>query len=555
MQHDDTTTAPGATTIAPRGSVHSLLTEAEAARDGGPSSENLARGLAAAETAWETLELLAETGPERRRAGLLLLHFRYRTGALSSTVDLGLALLPALRASGPREELIDTLRTVALCAVDAHRFDVALTAAEEAHREAQQLGEPGRLSLATNTLGCFFERTGDPWQAERLLREAIDIARPLPEWRPLFAGLNNLSAVLIGAHYMLRDAVPLDQAREPLDQARAPAEEALVRARTLADPFTRVFVQGNLGEVLVLLGEATEARHHLDEALADALRYGFEAQVPRVGCSMGELALLEERPDEAWQTLNALLDQPALAQQPSTRLRVHHALWRTARALNRPVDSLVHLEAYLHLERQRAVTQLRAQSQLFVTRVEAEHARLQARQHSERADALEADARRDPLTRLANRRELDRRWPELLQHAQVGGTPLGVAMVDVDRFKSVNDRLGHGLGDRVLVTLAQLMRAATRGADLVTRVGGEEFLLLLPDTPPERALEVCERLRERVESHDWAALAPGSTPPLAVTVSIGLSSTPPFDARRVTRRADEALYAAKAAGRNRVVVG
>ncbi len=546
-----------APTDAALGSVTQLLAEAEAMQQDGANAEQLARGLAAAQAAWDTLQLLAtpEQGPDWRRAGLLLLQFSYRSGALAATVDLGLQLLPELRQRGPREALIDTLRMVALCAADSHRFDVALATAEEAHREAQQLGDPGRLSLATNTLGCFFDRTGDPWQAERLLREAIDIARPLPGWRPLFAGLNNLAAVLIGAHHMLRDAVPVAQAQEPLHRALPSVEEALLRARGLSDPFTQVLVQGNLGEVLVLLGQADGARRHLNEAQAVTVRHGFEAQLPRIGCSLGELALLEGRPEQAWQDLSALLGQPGLDQRPATRLRLHHALWRTARALQRPADALQHLEAYLHLERQRAVTQLRAQSQLFVTRVEAEHARLQARQQAARADALEIDLRRDALTRLSNRHELDRRWPELLQHAQVGGMPLAVAMLDVDRFKPINDRLGHGLGDRVLVALAQLMRQATRAADLVARVGGEEFLLLLPDTPPERAFEVCERLRQRVEAHDWAAMAPGVVPPLAVTVSIGLASTPPFDARRVTQRADEALYVAKAEGRNRVVVG
>ncbi len=539
----------------PLGSVASLLAEAEAARNAGPAAEHLARGLAAAQAAWDTLQLLSEPGPEQRRAGLLLMHFLYRSGRLSACVDLGQELLPLVRANGPREDLIDTLRTVAMCAVDTHRFTTALPIAEEAYREAQQLGDRGRMSLTTNTLGCFFERTGDPWQAERLLREAIDMARPLPEWRPLFAGLNNLTAVLIGAHYLLRDAVPLAEAQESLRQALPPVQEALLRARKLDDPFTKVFVQGNLGEVLVLLGEADAARAELDEALADAQRYGLQAQVPRIGCSIGELQLLQGQAEQAWQTLNDQLQQPALTQQPSTQLRLHHALWRTARARDQPAQALQHLEAYLLLERQRAVTQLRAQSQLFVTRVEAEHARLQAQQQLARADALEADVLRDPLTRLGNRRELERRWPELRQHAQVGGTPLGVAMLDVDRFKAVNDRLGHGLGDRVLVTLAQVMRQATRGADLVARIGGEEFLLLLPDTPPARALEVCERLRQRVEAHDWAALAPEAVPPLAITVSIGLASTPTFDALRLTQRADEALYAAKAAGRNRVVVG
>jgi diguanylate cyclase (GGDEF)-like protein len=83
----------------------------------------------------------------------------------------------------------------------------------------------------------------------------------------------------------------------------------------------------------------------------------------------------------------------------------------------------------------------------------------------------------------------------------------------------------------------------------VARIGGEEFLLVLPEAPAERALEVCERLRQRVEAYDWATIAPG----LAVTLSIGLTGAPPYDAQVLTARADSALYRAKAEGRNRVV--
>jgi len=234
-----------------------------------------------------------------------------------------------------------------------------------------------------------------------------------------------------------------------------------------------------------------------------------------------------------------------------TRLRLHHALWRAESALQRPAAALSHLEQYLKLERQRAVTQLQSQSRLFVTRLEAEQARLEARRQGERADTLEVDVRHDPLTGLGNRREVAHRWPEMLRHAQASDSPLSVAMVDLDMFKQVNDRHGHALGDRVLVALAQLLRAATRSADLVARVGGEEFLLLLPDTPPQRALEVCERLRQRVASYAWSNLAQD----LTVTLSIGVASTPPLDAAALTRRADEALFRAKAQGRDRVVAG
>jgi diguanylate cyclase (GGDEF)-like protein len=527
-----------------------LLDRAQAARDGAAQGEQLAQALAAAQAAWHASAAPGTDVAQRLRAGLLRAHFLHRSGAIGAGVDAGLEVLPLLRERGTSVELVELLRQVALCAVDTHRFDVALPCAQEACREAQALGDPGLESLAVNTLGCFFERTGDPWQAERLLREAIDAARPVAHWRPLFAGLNNLAAVLIGAFHLLRDTVAAEEARAPLRRAVPVLEEALALAATLPDPYGRVFVAGNLGEVLVHLAEPDRAAPLLDEALALARRCGFEAQVPRIGCSLGELALLRGQPDQALQRLQHALQAAPGSDQPSTRLRLHHALWRTARALGRTELALQHLELYMQLERERAVVQLRAQSELFVTRMEVEQARQQASRESARAAEFEASSRRDPLTGLANRRELARRWPELLRHASAAALPLAVAMVDADRFKAINDTHGHAVGDRVLVALAQLMRATTRAGDLVVRTGGEEFLLVLPDTPPERALEVCERLRSRVAAHDWAALAPG----LAVTLSIGLAGSPPLDSTLLTQRADAALYRAKQAGRDRVEV-
>lgn len=106
----------------------------------------------------------------------------------------------------------------------------------------------------------------------------------------------------------------------------------------------------------------------------------------------------------------------------------------------------------------------------------------------------------------------------------------------------------HAVGDRVLAALAQMLRENTRGSDLVARIGGEEFLLVLPDAPPADALEVCERLRARVAMHDWGQLAPG----LTVTPSLGLAHAPGYAAQRLFERADAAMYRAKNLGRNRV---
>jgi len=512
-------------------SVDALLARAEAARDQGA----LADGLDAARQA--LAEAAPDDGERRRRAGLLLVHFQYRSGALGGLVDTALEILPLLRAGSPPAELFDLLRQVALAGCEVGRFDAALACAKEAHALSLQIGERGRQALAINAIACCFERMGDPWQAERLMRDALELARQQGESHPTFVSLNNLSAVLIGMYHLLSDTAPPAEAREALQRGEPFAREALAMLDDSGDAFLRVFLRGNLGELLLHLGQFDEARTLLESALALSQQIGSDAQSWRIGCSLGELALLEGHAEQAWQTLQAVHDASAGADVRMTHLRLHHALWRAGRALQRPEDALRHLEQYLALERQRSVRQLRAQSELMVTRAEAEQ--------------VQIEARRDQLTRLGNRREVALRWPHLLSSARQAAAPLAVAMLDLDAFKQINDRFGHPVGDAVLVALAGILRDNTRSADLVARVGGEEFLLVLPDATGERGLEVCERLRQRVALHGWDAVAPG----LAVTLSIGLTSAPPYDADALTARADAALYRAKTEGRNRVVQG
>ena len=315
------------------------------------------------------------------------------------------------------------------------------------------------------------------------------------------------------------------------------------------DPFHRVFTLGNLGEILVNLGQTDEADTALVQAHDEAVRGGFDAQRWRIAVARGEWELLQGRPQAAWDVLDSALQKSTASNVRMTHLRLRHTLWRAGRALGRHADALAHLQAYLQLERLRTVTQQRAQSELFVTRLEAEQMRDGAHRPRILTRELQADVHRDPLTGLGNRRELERRWPEMVAQAADNDTPLAMAMLDLDGFKQVNDARGHAVGDRVLVGLAGLLRAHTRAADLVARMGGEEFLLVLPDTTPEQALEVCERLREQVAAHDWSALSPG----LHVTVSAGLACSPPGERDTLIETADAALYRAKSAGRNRVV--
>jgi len=170
-----------------------------------------------------------------------------------------------------------------------------------------------------------------------------------------------------------------------------------------------------------------------------------------------------------------------------------------------------------------------------------------------RSRKLHRMAMTDPLTGIANRRHIEELAQRALAHARANGEPLCVLVLDVDHFKSVNDAFGHAVGDQVLVRVAQACKQALRRFDMMGRLGGEEFLVVLPDTTLEVALQIAERLRRRVESLPMGNLAPG----LRITASVGaaLGDHEADDMAELVRRADNAMYRAKDAGRNRVEVG
>ena len=160
---------------------------------------------------------------------------------------------------------------------------------------------------------------------------------------------------------------------------------------------------------------------------------------------------------------------------------------------------------------------------------------------------------RDDLTGLQNRRSILALLTEERARFARGGLAFGVAILDIDHFKRVNDRLGHAMGDDVLRAFAKVVAGRLRSTDRIARYGGEEFLLLLTNTPEAASAElVVERLRRAVAEHAWSDLAAD----LNVSCSIGLTmSRAGEDIAEMLERADAALYRAKSDGRNAVRVG
>jgi diguanylate cyclase (GGDEF)-like protein/PAS domain S-box-containing protein len=158
----------------------------------------------------------------------------------------------------------------------------------------------------------------------------------------------------------------------------------------------------------------------------------------------------------------------------------------------------------------------------------------------------------DALTGLRNRRSFFDVGAAEVARARRYGEPLSVITIDFDRFKLINDKYGHAAGDTTLVRFAEFCRRHVREADLLARLGGEEFAILLPTTPPDQAAQLAERIRHAVR--EVTILADGHS--FTFTVSMGVAAYRSHDAglEALLRRADEALYRAKETGRDRICV-
>lgn len=167
-------------------------------------------------------------------------------------------------------------------------------------------------------------------------------------------------------------------------------------------------------------------------------------------------------------------------------------------------------------------------------------------------DSASAMARHDPLTDALNRKGLDEALRREIANMRRKETTLCVALLDIDNFKALNDRLGHHTGDSALVHLADITRRSLRTVDTLARYGGEEFVILMPDTPLDQGVVAMQRLQRQLTKDLFLA----GKEKLLITFSAGVAQlTPDESGEEALRRADQAMYLAKRAGKNRVMAG
>jgi diguanylate cyclase (GGDEF)-like protein len=281
---------------------------------------------------------------------------------------------------------------------------------------------------------------------------------------------------------------------------------------------------------------------------------------------LGRLFLVEGRLDEAEGSLNAALAMARENEMADNQAECHRLLSELEERHKNIDAALQHYKEFHRLKqittgeatsRQLAILKVTHQSESAIR--DAEIYRLHnmelQREIEERKrmeSLLHNMAMLDPLTNLFNRRQFYSLAKMEIERARLHGHPVSVLMLDLDHFKRVNDFHGHLTGDKALVTIADAIKAGLRENDIVGRYGGEEFVILLPETTGDRAYEVGERIRQAVSELPIKT----SYGTVVVTVSIGVTSLiarlPDEDSELdlLLNRADQALYCAKHNGRN-----
>ncbi len=510
-----------------------------------------------ARLAEEILDAPGVTAKQQAQARVMLSLHRLRLGDYAASVQQGLQALDYLTGSGDFLRQSKVHCTLALAYTDTALHENALHHVLGAIEAARACGDPLAEFWALSRSSMVHGAMGDFDRAIELGRQALALAQTLDDLESAFVSLNNLGDTLLHLAEVLR--AQGQDASAVLEEALLLIRESVTVAQTVGHNFYETIARTNFITALIGLGRygAAQEQGVLAKALAKA--HGFRNLEVDIDLQLAQIVRADGRLDAATSMMEAQLADPDAEDDPVLLAKLHQSLFEMHSERGRFEQALAHHEQLHALTLRVTVQTAGLQSQMLINTIEIEQARyeadrfrLEVQMERLRAEDLDHQAHTDPLTRLPNRRALDRRLPPIVTRAHDSGQPLGAAMIDFDHFKRINDNFGHATGDHVLTAMAAVLHTVTRDTDLVVRVGGEEFLLIFENTTGEAATVVCERLLATVRTHPWGKLGAG----LACTVSAGLAQLESAESVSTwLARADAALYAAKHAGRDRVSWG
>jgi diguanylate cyclase (GGDEF)-like protein len=409
----------------------------------------------------------------------------------------------------------------------------------EGLRLERELSNPSGLAFALHHVGSGCRERKDFARAELFLHEALELYLRLDD---LAGEAMCLVTLGLGSNEQgnFAEALPrLTRALEVALQARDVRQEILAKL--------------NLGWAHLHQGDFDRAETFFAETLEQATRMkGRHYQGWALG-GLGQVLLARNDTRAALDYFEQALDLARELELVKGQLLAHQMLYQIYEMAGDFHSALEHYKAFHQAERSLLSERAERDMRMVAAQLEADVAKREAQQLSEsnirlkhHAAWLERVAREDALTGLYNRRYLE----AVFREAFDSHTHLSLIVADIDHFKRINDTFSHSLGDAVLVRVATVLRENCRATDTVARFGGEEFVVVLPDTPLSVATEIAGRIRAAVVGSTWQDLHPD----LAVTVSLGVAERHTLQSpEQLLSVADSRLYAAKRQGRNLVV--
>jgi diguanylate cyclase (GGDEF)-like protein len=465
-------------------------------------------------------------------------YLQYSRGAMADALA---NLQTAYRLSaelGDEKGRLDVLSVIANVYADAHvgQYDRAIEYYKQLVGEYEKHGKPNDVADTVFNIGSTFETKGDFAAAELHYRRALATFQKLGRGSDVAVTKRVLGSALT-KQGRAAEALPLLDAAVGFSEGAHDDEGAAI-ARQL-----RGMAYRRLGRLDAALGELAAARRFFER----------EKNVRFLEKNAEEVALVYAQLGDWRNAYEASLHHAALGQtlatmrndELSSRLRVAFDTEKKDqenRALAR--ENGLRATALREAERSR---KLQIAVSALIALLAATMAILFWRQvvNTRRMRSM---AMTDELTRLPNRRHILAATEITFDAAKRDAHSAAVIVLDIDHFKRINDTFGHAAGDTVLQSVAHTCRVALRPADLIGRIGGEEFLVVLPSATEQQARDIAERLRLAVERIDLTSIAPA----LHVTISLGVRIATDYNASAAIAAADSMLYRAKESGRNRV---
>ncbi len=485
-----------------------------------------------------TLTLARRLGDERQRADILSLRgemYSYQGELAEGLMDL-IDAHQRYEALGLEAKGREVLANIANAYRRMGLYERAESYFNELEHDYRQLGDEEHLVDIHSQQGLLYIDTEEYDKALPLMTEAERYYQAQRQQGMLAWSRIEMATILLKQGKTPQAMTKLEQAAAQLDQG--------------VDSVTLGHWHIVMAMALDALGKPAEALPHLDQAEPVFIKeqnLRFLALVHEVR------ARVLEHQGQIQEALASLKAFVLTRQELEQRLRGQRSLqMRFEFDLSRKEleNQTLRANQQLQAEKLKQLQERRYWQYLVVALLLVVMGTLVVHQRG-RTRKMQRLAMTDELTGIHNRRQIQAKGRKWFTQAREEGNPLCVLLLDVDHFKKVNDQLGHHVGDRVLTAVAQCIEEQLRSLDRVGRNGGEEFLVLLPDTLLNEAVEVAERIRQAVARLEIEGV-PADHP---IRISIGCAQYKPEDDNlgELARRADEAMYEAKLAGRNRVM--